>query len=466
MAQLADPTEPQHHRLLAHPVRTVWTLAWPAVALNSLQVVNTLLDRFFIGHLPESSLTALGGAMTVTFLTFSFAMALSTGATAIVARAFGAGNRSEYQEASRQSYSLAWMGGIAIGAIALVTSGAVSRVMLPPDNPEAIRLMIGLIVAFGCGLPAIFIIQTLAGSLRGIGDTRSPMVISGLQILLHIILNFFFIFPTRQIGGYTVPGLGLGVIGTTTALTASAWLSAIGYSIYCSRTPLGQASGFHLPALAWVKRILRIAIPAATMAVLRVMSLAAFSFMLKFVPNSSVAIATLPVAFGVESIMFMPSFGLAMAASALVGQSLGMKDPGRAERLGWIASHHAAWVTLALSLPIFIFAPQIGGMLLEGKPELVAEVALLLRLLCVTEIFFAYAMVIIGAMQGAGDTVRPLWIAVISLWGLRVPLAYVLAFPLGMGMLGAWISLSVTQGVQGVLSLVAFKQGKWKTMKV
>jgi putative MATE family efflux protein len=326
--------------------------------------------------------------------------------------------------------------------------------------------MVGLIMTFGLGLPAVFIIQTLAGSLRGIGDTRSPMVISGLQILLHIVLNIFFIFPTRSVGGYTIPGLGLGVVGTTTALATSAWLSAIGYSIYCSRTPLGQASGFHMPALGWVKRILRIAIPAATMAVLRVLSLAAFSFMLKFVPNSSVAIATLPVAFGVESIMFMPSFGLAMAASALVGQSLGMKDPGRAEKLGWIASHHAAWVTAALSLPIFIFAPQIGGVLLQGKPELVAEVALLLRFLCVTEVFFAYAMVIIGAMQGAGDTVRPLWIAIISLWGLRVPLAYILAFTFGLGSLGAWISLAVTQGIQGILSLLAFRQGKWKTMKV
>jgi len=466
MAQLADPTQPEHLRPLAHPVRTVWTLAWPAVALNSLQVVNTLLDRFFIGHLSESSLTALGGAMTVTFLTFSFAIAISTGATAIVARAFGAGNQTEYQEASRQAYSLAWMSGLMIGALAILTSSGVSRVMLPADNPEAIRLMIGLIVAFGLGLPAIFIIQTIAGSLRGIGDTRSPMVISGLQILLHITLNFLFIFPTRQMGGVTVPGLGLGVIGATTALTVSAWLSAIVYSIYCHRTPLGKASGFHIPAVDWIKRILRIAIPAATMAVLRVMSLAAFSFMLKFVPNASVAIATLPVAFGVESIMFMPSFGLAMAASALVGQSLGMKDPKRAEKLGWIASHHAAWVTAALSLPIFVFAPQIGGVLLEGKPDLVAEVALLLRLLCVTEVFFAYAMVIIGAMQGAGDTVRPLWIAIISLWGLRVPLAYILAFPFGMGALGAWISLSVTQALQGILSLIAYKQGKWKTMKV
>ena len=449
-----------------HPSRVVWTLAWPAVALNSLQVINTLLDRFFLGHLPQSAFTAVGGAMSVTFLTFSIAMSLATGATAIVARAFGAGDVSEYREASRQAFGLSWMSGLALGFLTILVAPVVSRLMLPSQDLEAVRLMSGFLIAFGVGLPAIFVIQTIAGSMRGIGDTKSPMVISGIQILLHIILNFFFIFPTRKLMGFTIPGAGLGVIGAGAALAASAWVSAIVYGFYCRKTPLGAASTLHWPSSDWTRRILRIATPAAGMAILRVLSLAVFSFMLKFVPNSSIAIATLPLAFGVESIMFMPSFGLAMAASALVGQSLGMKNPDRAERLGWIASHHGAIVTLALSVPIFIFAPQIGALLVEGKTELVQEFVLFLRLLCATEVLFAYAMITIGAMQGAGDTVRPLWIAVISMWGLRVPLAFLLAFPFKLGALGAWIAMSATQAIQGLLCLIVFKQGGWKTKKV
>ena len=466
MARPSEQTVEETTPISEHPSRIVWALAWPAVALNSLQVINTLLDRFFLGHLPQSAFTAVGGAMSVTFLMFSIAMSLSTGATAIVARAFGAGEHAEFREASRQAFGLSWIAGLALGFLTILIAPVVSRVMLPPQDQDAVRLMAGFLIAFGAGLPAIFIIQTLAGSLRGIGDTKSPMVISGIQILLHILLNVVFIFPTRQIGGVTVPGLGLGVIGAGTALAVSAWVSAIIYGFYCRKTPLGEASSFHFPAADWARRIMRIAIPAAGMAVLRVLSLAVFSFMLKYVPNSSTAIGTLPVAFGVESIMFMPSFGLAMAASALVGQSLGMKDPERAERLGWIASHHGALVTLALSIPIFIFAPQIGHVLLEGKTELVAEVVVFLRLLCLTEVLFAYAMVTIGAMQGAGDTVRPLWISIISLWALRVPLAYLLTFTFKMGSLGAWVAMSVTQGIQGILCLIVFKQGGWKTKKV
>lgn len=462
-----------------NPIRVVWLLAWPAVALNSLQVVNTLLDRGFIGHLPAAALTAHGGATNVMFLMFSLAIALATGSTALVARAFGAGDRFEYKMASRQSLSLAIVGGIAIAAITYLIAPSVSGWMLPPEDVDASRQMSAFLRAYGMGLPGIFVIQGLAGALRGIGDTKSPMVISGIQILMHITLNFLLIFPPRQIGGMSIPGAGLGLVGAATALSISATVSAIIYISYVGRTPLGKPK-FAFPQLEWTRRILRIAIPAGTMAVLRVLSLTAFTLVLKNVKDGSTAIAAMSVGFAIESIMFMPAFGLSAAASALVGQSLGMKRPDRAERLGWIAAHHGAAVTLALALPIFFLAPQIATVLLGDKLDIIKEATSLLRFLCVTEIFFAYAMVMVGAMQGAGDTVRPLWISIIALWGMRVPFTIIFALPknfallgliplpfaLGLGATGAWIAMSTTQGVQGIMAILAFKQGAWKTKKV
>ncbi len=95
-------------------------------------------------------------------------------------------------------------------------------------------------VVFCCGLPAIFIIQSLAGSMRGIGDTKSPMVISGIQILLHILLNFILIFPPRETAvGVTIPGFDMGL--SCTALSLSAWIAAIIYFAYSARTPLGSS---------------------------------------------------------------------------------------------------------------------------------------------------------------------------------------------------------------------------------
>lgn len=293
------------------------------------------------------------------------------------------------------------------------------------------------------------------------------MVISGLQILLHITLNFILIFPPRQTTvGITIPGFNLGLVGAGYALSISAWVAAVVYLLYTVRTPLGELWRFSIPSASWVKRIFRIAIPAAGMAILRVGSLMVFTLILAHVANGSVAIAAMSVGFAVESIMFMPAFGLSMAAAALVGQSLGMKRPERAERLAWTAGHHGALVTLCLSVPIFFAAPYIAHALVGGKDALAAEAALLIRTLCVTETMFAYAMVMIGAMQGAGDTTRPFWITVICMWGLRVPLAYVAAVTLNFGAAGAWFAMSFTQAVQGVFAVWLFRQGQWKLKKV
>jgi putative MATE family efflux protein len=407
-------------------------------------------------------------------------MALGTAATAIVSRSFGAEDVAGYRIGAKESLSVSTIMGFVMGLLSALIAGWAAHWILPPNDHRAVELMTRFLLAYSAGLPAIYIIQALAGSLRGIGDTRSPMVISGIQIILHILLNFLLIFPARKILGLTIPGADLGLVGASTALSISAWVSALIYLGYAGKTPLGSQWRMTIPTAEWLMRILRIAVPAAAMAVLRVFSLTAFTLVLASVPNASDAIAAMSIGFAIEAIMFMPSFGLSIAASALVGQSLGMKRPDRAEKLAWVASHYAAGVTLALAAPIAIFAFPVAMGLVGGKEGIAREAASLMVYLCSTEVMFAYAMTLIGAMQGAGDTVRPMWISIIALWGLRVPLALFLAlgkgaalaswlvlpFGAGWGATGAWFAMSFTQGVQGLLCIFAFRQGAWKTKKV
>lgn len=447
--------------------RIVWVLAWPAVALNSLQVLNTLLDRFFIGHLHAPSLTAHGASTNVMFLVFSLAASLGTGASAIVSRAFGAQDEAEYRRGAQESFGLSIVLGALFSALTVLCAKLSAQALLPAHDTIAQEEMTRFVIAYASGLLPIFVIQTLAGALRGVGDTKSPMVISGIQIGIHMFLNFMLVHR-------------LGLVGAGCALSISAWLSAIGYIVYARHTAIGRVTIKRLPHWDWSKRILRIAVPAATMSTLRTLSLTAFTLVLKQVSNASDAIAAMSTSFAVESIMFMPAFGLSMAAGALVGQSLGMKRPDRAEKIGWTAAHYGALVTIVLVTPVYVFAPWIVGGLVDHKEAITKEAATLLRYLCITEFLFAYAMVFIGAMQGAGDVKRPLWISVFALWGMRVPLAMALALPSGfalygmftipiaynMGSNGAWMAMALTQGVQGILAAIAFKGGAWKLAKV
>jgi len=184
------------------------------------------------------------------------------------------------------------------------------------------------------------------------------------------------------------------------------------------------------------------------------------------VTPASAAIAAMGVGFALESIMFMPAFGLSVASAALVGQSLGMRNAARAERLAWTAAHHAGLVTLVLSAPIFLLAEPITALLVPDNRLIAAEAVSLIRWLCVTEVGFAYGVVLTGAMQGAGDTTRPLWLTVVSLWFVRIPMAFGLSLVLGMGPVGAWIAMGVSQLLNGVLCAIVFRQGRWKTKKV
>lgn len=454
----------------------LWNMAWPVVSLNLLQVVNGLLDRSFIGHLPESAMSGHGASMSFIFLLFSLGIALSIGAGAIVARAFGAKNADEFRTGSQQALQTAMYAGLILGVLSFLLAPVAAHTVFKPTDVDDIAYITQFLRAYSIGVPAICIIQVIAACLRSIGDTKSPMVLSGVQILLHILLNFIFIFPQR---GW-IPGLNLGLFGAGLALSVSAWIATILYLWHVRSTDLRIKFSLAFPDPSWFNRILRIAVPSAFQAVLRTASLTAFTLILSNVPNHGAAIAAMGTGFAIESLMFAQAFGLSAATSALVGQNLGAKKPTRAEHIGWLAAGVAFVISVLISIPVYLFVPNFAPALAGNKATVVAEIVHLVRLLCLTEPLFCMAMVLIGGMQGAGDTKRPLWIGIIALWFLRVPCALVLALPTGANILfgialpfglawgayGAWLAMAITQGIQGIFSVIAWRIGKWKTIKV
>lgn len=458
-------------------------MAWPAVALNALQTVNSLLDTNFVQHLNKAALTAIGAALTTVFLLYSMSMAIGVAATALVSRAFGAGDEEGFKEANRKCLGFSVIAGLIITALAIIFAPSLADFMVPKDAKLAATYMHQYLGIVAWMMPAIFVIQSLAGSLRGIGDTKSPMWISGLQIILHIILNFILIFPTRNIGTITIPGFNLGLNGAAWAMTISAWISALIYLGFCTKTALGMVWKIQIPDFSWVQRIFRLAAPASLMSIVRVTSLMAFFYILGQLPNGDIAVGAVRPGFSIEALAFMPSFGLAIAASALVGQSLGANDPDRAARLGWMAGHMAGAVSFVASIFTFVFAEQLAGLLLPNKPEFAAMTASYLRYVSVTEFLFGYGMVLISAQQGAGDTKSPFWLTLICMWILRVPLAAFLALPaiqiqlaertipilssgLNLGADGCWLALAITQAIQGLAAMWLWNKGNWKLARV
>ena len=451
-------------------------MACPVVSLNLLQVANNLFDRSFIGHLPQAAMSGHGASMSFIFLLFSLAVAIAIGAGAIVARAYGAKHVHEYRAGSQQSLQVAIYSGLAMGVLSYFLAPVAARLVFKSTDVEDIRYITEFLQAYSFGVPAICIIQVIAACLRSIGDTKSPMVLSGIQIFFHITLNFIYIFPPRG----NIPGLGLGLAGAGYALSTSAWIAAMLYIWHVRRTDLGVKFTLALPHKIWFVRIFRIAIPSGVQAGLRTASLTAFTLILSNVPNHEAALAAMGTGFAIESLMFAQAFGLNAATSALIGQNLGAKNPTRAEHIGWLACTAAFIFAVLIGIPVYILVPKFAPALAGYKADVVEQIVSLVRLLCLTEPLFCLSAVLVGGMQGAGDTKRPLWIGIFALWFLRVPLAILFALPKGapvvlgfalpfgleLGAYGAWVAMSITQGLQGFLAAIAWRLGKWKTIRV
>ena len=444
--------------------QTVWRLAWPSVTTMLLQTVNSLLDIFFVGHLPngKEALAATGSAGGVIFLLVSLAMGVSVGTTALVARFTGARQFDDVTQTAAQSLTLSFIMGLLFGIPMYLARNTLAGAMLNAQaSPEAVRLCGEFLgVALLASVP-MFMGMALQSTFRGLGDTRTPLLIMIATVSVHITCNFLLIT-----GRFGFPALGVRGAGIALALslTVSMLLSA---TLLYARSSLKGA--FSLEALKprreWFARILRIGIPASIQAVIRTASMMVFTRMLANTTEGAAAVAALQIGIRSEAIAFMPGFGYSVAASALVGQNLGAKKAERAEHSGWAATLQAMVVMSVMAIIFFVLADPIAR-LFASDPTVQKYGADYLRINAFCEPFLALGMVLTGALQGAGETFRPTLITIVSMVIVRMPLAYFLMFALNLQTHGAWISMAVTTIVGGILTLFLFRSGSWKRLKV
>jgi Na+-driven multidrug efflux pump len=167
----------------------------------------------------------------------------------------------------------------------------------------------------------------------------------------------------------------------------------------------------------------------------------------------------------VEGILFMPLMALSMAVSAIVGQNLGAHKPERAFTAGWHVTHMGILLLLALSIAMYIFAPQLSAVM-SHDPVTIAYTIDYLRINAIAEPFLALGMILSGALQGAGDTRSPMWISLISNWIVRLPLAWLLAITFKLGPAGAWIAMSSSMALTGLLMTWRYQSKDWLNTKV
>lgn len=179
----------------------------------------------------------------------------------------------------------------------------------------------------------------------------------------------------------------------------------------------------------------------------------------------SASLAGYTIAFRILIFTILPAWGLSGAAATLVGQNLGAKKPERAEEAVWLTVRYTVIFLASVTGLYLLFADELAGFFTD-IPEVRDVAAQGLWIIVLGYVFFAVGMVLTQAFNGAGDTKTPAWINIGVLWFIEIPLAYALAFPLGMGYVGIFISISFSHSLHALVAYFIFRRGKWKLTEV
>ena len=451
---IAQPKNMIRERILTGDIwKTVLWLSLPSVATMVLQTANGLIDGLFLGRLGAAALGGVGLASQINMILMSIATAVSVGSTALIARYVGADDTKNAERAVRQAIILSVIISLASGVLAYAFGPMLIRAM--GGRGEGLRLGTVYLNIVLLGVTPFYLMIILTGVFRGMGDMRTPFWVMVAMTVISIIGDYVLIFG---IG----PFPKLGVAGAGIATVISRLVATVMYLAYLPKSHLGRSlRGSWRPSWDWSRRILSIGSPAAAQGLLRTAASMTYFAMLGATAQGIYAIAALTIGLRTEALAFMPGFAFSVAATSMVGQNLGARQPDRAEKGAWAAAWQGVAVMGTVGLLFIIFARPLASMF-TTDPNVLPLAAAYLRINGISEPFLALAMVLTGALQGAGETRLPTVATVVTLWFIRLPLTYYLAITLGLQSTGAWIAMSGSAILGGLATLAVFKWSNWK----
>ena len=436
--------------------RALGLLAIPMMLEMAMEAVFAVVDIAFVSRLGTNAIAAVGLTEALITVLYAVAIGLGMGVTAMISRRIGA----------RDPVAAAYVMGQAIwvgAAISIII--AVLGVVYAADLLSMMGASEG-VISEGKGFTAMLLggnasilyLFLLNAGFRGAGDApvalRSLILANGLNIILDPCLIF---------------GLGpfpeLGVTGAAVATTIGRSIG-VAYLFWYLFAGKGRLQ-FQLSNLAispeLIGRMIRISAggigqfliaTSSWIAIIRVVAL-----------YGSAPIAAYTIAIRLIEFVFLPAWGLGNAAATLVGQNLGAARPDRAEKSVWVASRYNVIFMTVLGSIFIVLAPEIVGMFTDDA-EILGYGVSCLRIMGLGYPMYAVGMIVIQALNGAGDTRTPSILNFIVFWLMQIPLAYWLATGVGFGPNGVFMAIIISESVLTILGVLVFRRGKWRTEQV
>ncbi len=428
-------------------IRLCLTLSYPAILAQLSSVMMQYIDTSMVGHLGAAAGASIGLMSTCLWLFGGFCMAATSGFSVQVAHLFGANDFGGARSVLRQALVCCLGFSMMLGLV-----GAGISPFLPhwlgggPDiAPDATRYFL-IMTLF---MPAMQLDWMCAAILQASGNMKVPSLLSIGMCVLDVVFNYLFIYILDM--GVTGAALGSGL---AEVLTAAAMFSFLAFK--SPELNLRQEKGSFRPVSQVVKKALGISGPMALQNILMRGGYIASTMIVA--PLGTISIAANSFAITAESFCYMPGYGIADAATTLVGQSVGAGRRKLAHRFAWITTFLAMGIMGVLAVLMYLFAPQMMG-LLTPDGEVISLGARALRLEAFAEIGYAASIVAYGAFVGAGDTKWPSIMNFGSMWIVRIiPAVFLTRI---YGLMGFWMAMAIELNFRGIIFLVRLYRGKW-----
>lgn len=428
--------------------RRVLGLAWPVIAQNLLETMLGIVDTVLVANLGPNATAGVGSAQQVMFFLISALSALSIGSAVLVAQAVGAGDQERAGRLARQSLVWAVLIGIPLALVGLMLAGPILSIFrLEPAVQQIGTEYLSVTVGTGVVLTALLI---GGGVLRGAGDSRTPMVVTAIANVVNIGLAYSLIY-----GHVGLPAMGAVGSAWATFIARALALTLMLIVLWRGKNGvrISGRAGWR-PEGKLARQIMQIGLPAALEQILT--SAAFFVLVIVVAGLGTNTLAAHQISFTALSASFLPGFGFAIAATTLVGQSVGARRIAEGNAAAKISVIWAlTWMSVFGAL-ILIFAEPIMRLFTPDEGVIAAGTNGL-RVVALSQPFWAIQLVFSGALRGTGDTRFPLVVGSLGMWaGVGLAALLVNLFQGGLAMI--WVAFLVVGPIIGALYWWRFRQ--------
>lgn len=437
--------------------RAIFLLSVPMILEMGMEALFAIVDVFFVSQLNDNNAIAtLGLTESMLTIIYSIAIGLSMGATAMVARRVGEKDIRAAEVAAVQALFV----GVSIAMIISIAGFFFSTdlLRLMGASEAVITTGSGYTKWMLSGNVTIMLLFLINAVFRGAGDASIAMRSLMLANFLNIALDPLFIFGWGPVPAY-------GVEGAAIATNIGRGIGVL-YQIYHLQKGKGLIK-LHAENLlikwniAW--NLIKVSAGGTAQFVI---ASASWIFLVRIVSTfGSDALAGYTIAIRVIVFAILPAWGMANAAATLVGQNLGAQQPERAEKSVWRTAFFNMIFLAIVTVIFFTLADPILNLFTHDSNVLASGIQCL-QIVSLGYIFYAYGMVVSQSFNGAGDTTTPTILNFFGFWTFQIPLAYLLALSLDFGPTGVYAAISIAESAIAIVSILIFRRGKWKTVKI